>query len=130
MTRRNASLSARAPRRGCRGRFLGDAASRLLRDLELDPLALEVGRRLPKPGVGAGHEDPQQVVHGQRLEQHHRVEARDELRGHAVLEQVLVLQPVAQLELKLLAHPTRLDHVVVWRAPLSRPAVTRWKTAS
>ena len=101
---------ARAEARLAR-RFLGDAAGRRLGELELEAQALEVGLRsaegpspAPSTKIRSSSSSPR------LLEQHHRVEAREELRAHAVLEEVLVLQPVAQRELQLLAHPAALDH--------------------
>ena len=111
---------ARAQARLARG-LLGDAPRGRLGQLELEPEGGEVGLGLLQARLGHLLEDPQQLRLPQVLEQHQGVEAREELRAHPVLEQVLVLQPVAQDERQLLAHLPPLHHRDRLQGPLVAP---------
>ncbi len=73
------------------------------------PRLCEVGARLLEARLRRLEEDLHQGVLGEVVEQHHGVEARQELRRHAVVEEILVAQPVAQREDHLLAHLATLD---------------------
>ncbi len=88
----------------------GDPPRRRRRQGELHPLGGEVGLGPPQRRVGALEQDLEQPLLVQVLEQHHRLEAGEELRRHAVVEQVLGAQPVAQREPLLAAQPLALDH--------------------
>ena len=72
-------------------------------------MVTEVGARLLETRLGALEEDLQQLVHAEVVEQDHRVEAREKLRRHAVVEEILVAQPVAQVESGLLMDRGALD---------------------
>ena len=55
-------------------------------------------------------EDLEQILFAQSVEKHDGVETREELRAHAVLEEILALQPFAQRELQLVTHAPVLHY--------------------
>src|SRR5437763_7974107 len=73
-------------------------------DLEVDAEAREVVARRPEDRALRLDEDPRQVGLGQVIQHDDRLEARDELRRHAVAKEVVVLQIIAQVERQLLAY--------------------------
>src|SRR4051794_11789883 len=75
----------------------------------MDAATLEVAPALVEGGLGGLQEDAHQLVLPQILEQHDGIEAGEELRAHAVVEEVLVAQPVPQVEDELLSHLAALD---------------------
>jgi hypothetical protein len=69
-----------------------------LADLHVDAVVLEEVLRRPKHGIARLDENPGERRGIQIFEDDRVVEAREELRLHAVIEEILLLEPVAQRE--------------------------------
>src|ERR1043166_3330450 len=83
--------------------FPGDGDERAARDLEVDTETGEVVARGAEDRAFRLDEDAREVRLREIVQHHDRLEARDELRGHAVAEDVVVFEVVAQVERQLLA---------------------------
>jgi hypothetical protein len=123
-------LQGAGPDAAALGRLLGDPAHGPLRDVQVDAVLLEEVAGGAEDAVPRLGEDLPQQAGVQVLEDDGVVEAGEELRLHAVVEQVLLLEVVAQGEVLADVHLAVL--VRRFRGSLTRLVgdVTRWNTWS